>query len=259
MKMKKKDLDWIFIVVAAAILAWSLLYVGNEFVNSNKDNQQTSQWITNTLSVVWEWKAYVKPDTLKINLTISETWDDTKTAQEKANEKAKKIQDLLAKQWIEKKDIKTVNLNVYPDYSREENKQKLLWYRSQHTLSIQLEWEKYIDNGNTIIDQIAAIGNVNIDNTSFELKDQVKWLEEARKKAFEDAKAKAQQLADLWWVNLGKPIMITDSNIQYAPTPIYYARAEMAMDAWGIEKANPSISAWETEVTINLSVVYEIR
>jgi uncharacterized protein YggE len=130
-------------------------------------------------------------------------------------------------------------------------------------LTIEIEWDTQIEQGNTIIDAIAAIWSVNINNTRFELKDKNAGYLEARENAFADAKEKAEQLAKLGWVSLGKPVMINDSSISYNNiSPMYYAKAEMAsMDmAWWIEEQlpTPTLSPGETEVSINISIVYEI-
>ena len=251
--------NWIFLLVAAIVLAGSFIYIGREFIQSNKENQQTSQWITNTISVIGEGKSKVTPDTLTINLSVSEVALTTKEAQTQANEKIAKIQAILEKAGVSKDNIKTQNLNVYPEYNRSNNTQTISGYRSQQTLTIELNGEKYVDQWNSIIDEISALGNVNIDNTSFEIKDKIKGLAEARQKAFDDAKAKAEQLATMWGVTLGKPVMITDNGISYSPGPIYYAKAEMAMGARDMAVASPSLSAGQSEVNLTITVVYEIK
>jgi|GEM_PF-1979456 len=135
----------IFLLIATVILAGSLLYIGNEFIQSNKDNQQTSQGITNTISVIGEGKAKVTPDTLTINLSISEVAKTTKEAQTKANDKVAQIQGILEKAGVSKDNIQTATLNVYPEYERSESKQTLTGYRSQQTLIVELNGEKYVD------------------------------------------------------------------------------------------------------------------
>jgi uncharacterized protein YggE len=71
---------------------------------------------------------------------------------------------------------------------------------------------------------------VNIDDTSFDLKDPNAAMLIARQKAFDDAQTKAQQLAKVGGVTLGKPVMITDNSMQYTPIPYY---RNMAMDVKG--------------------------
>jgi len=87
----------------------------------------------------------VTPDTLTINLSVSEVALTTKEAQTQANEKIAKIQAILEKAGVSKDNIKTQNLNVYPEYNRSNNTQTISDYRSQQTLTIELNGEKYVD------------------------------------------------------------------------------------------------------------------
>jgi uncharacterized protein YggE len=95
--------------------------------------------MTNTISVMGEGKASVAPDMLVINISISELGATTDVAQTQANEKVNKLKDLLKKNDILDKNIKTTNVNVYPEYDRSNaNGRKLLGYRSQQSLSINV-------------------------------------------------------------------------------------------------------------------------
>ena len=103
---------------AALILALTTFLVGNSIVKSNKENQQTSQGITNTISVMGEGKDYVSPDMLVISVSISELAATTKDAQTQANQKVVKVNDILSAAGIAQKDIQTTNVNIYPEYDR---------------------------------------------------------------------------------------------------------------------------------------------
>jgi len=113
-----------------------------------------------------------------------------------------------------------------------------------------------------VIDKISAIGGVNIDNTNFTLKDPNTAMLAAREKAFADAKAKAEQLAKIGGVTLGRPVMITDTSSQYTPTPYPYyglanAKGMNTADA-GVASTAP-LSQGQNEVTVDISVVFEIK
>jgi len=247
-----------FLLGASIILAWTLLYVWNEMIQSNKDNQQTSMGITNTISVVWEGKAYVVPDTLIINISVSELAKTTQEAQAQANTKIAKIKEILKNLEIAKENLKTINVNVYPEYDRSNNQRKLLGYRSQQSLSIEVAWENFATKWWDVIDKIAGIGGVNVDNTYFNLKDKNKAMADAREKALNDAKTKAEQLAKFSWMTLGKPVMITNNEINYVPTPMY-AMAENAKWAWDTTMNTADLSPGQTEVTVTVNVSYEIK
>jgi uncharacterized protein YggE len=101
---------------------------------------------------------------------------------------------------------------------------------------------------------------VNIDNTYFNLKDQNAAMLIARQKAFDDAQIKAQQLAKVGGVTLGKPIMITDNAIQYTPIP-YYRNAMESKGAIAADVATSvaPLSPGQSDVSVNINVVFEIK
>lgn len=256
--MEEKKINYIVVLASVVILAWTFLYVWNGMIKSNKENQQTSQWITNTISVVGEWKYLTQPDTFVVNVSVSELGKTTLEAQTMANEKITKLKELMKTLWIEEKRVKTTSVNVYPEYDWSNNQRKLLWYRSQHSLSIEVQGENFAEKGSQVVDKVATVWNINIDNTSFTLKNKDEAVSKAREKAFENAKTKAVDLAKFWSVSLWKPVMITDSDIDYSPMPMYnYAKTEQAMWAW--DASSSSLSPWQTEITIRLNVVYEIK
>ena len=70
-----------------------------------------------------------------------------------------------------------------------------------------------------------------------------------------DAKVKAEQLADLGGVKLGKPIYISESG-GYIPLPRdYYLKS----GAEGAPAPTTPISPGETEVRLSVQVVYSIN
>lgn len=259
--MESNKSNGMFLILASVIVAGALMFIGNGFIQSNKDNQQTSQGITNTISVVGEGKSLVSPDTLEISTTVSEVAKTTALAQTAANEKIAKIAEILKTQGISKEAMQTTNVNVYPEYSYVNNTQKQNGYRSQQTVTIKISGEGFATSGGNVLDKIAAIGGVNIDSSYFTLKDKNAAMESARANAFADAKAKAAQLAKVGEVTLGKPVMITDNSVQYMPTPYYRNAMEMKGAGVSADSATSSVplSPGQSEVSISINVVYEIK
>ncbi|MCX6824990.1 MAG: SIMPL domain-containing protein [candidate division SR1 bacterium] len=256
--MSKQSTNGFFLLGAALILALTTFFVGNAMIQSNKNNQQTSQGVTNTISVMGEGKASVAPDMLVINVSISELATTTELAQSQANDKVSKLKDILKTADIADKDIKTTNVNAYPEYDRNQTGRKLLGYRAQQSIAINVIGDKFAEKGGNIVTQISKIGGVNVDNTYFDLKDKNTAYAGAREKAFADAKAKAEQLAKAGGVTLGKPVMITDNSYSNVPGPIYYAKGMGAMATPDAAVSN-TLSPGETEVTININIMYQIK
>lgn len=255
--MQKQTSNGLFILGAALILAIGLSVLGYLLFKSNM--AQSPYGMANSITVNGEGKASVTPDMLVINLSVSELADTTEKAQAQSNEKVTKVMDVLSGYSIPKANIQTTNVNVYPEYDRSDaSGRKLLGYRAQNSMTIQITGENFGDIGSKVVTDISTIGGVNVDNTYFDLKDKNAALAAGREKALQDATAKAEQLAKASGRKLGKVLNITD-NTYYNPTPIYYAKAEgmggVAMDT----AASSSFSPGQTEVTVSVNVVYRIR
>jgi len=241
----------ILITVAILILAASLLYIGGK-LDTGFNNE-------NTISVMGEWKTSITPDSMVISLSVNELWDTTQEAQTQTNTKINQVKEILSGHNIPASDIKTENVSVYEEYDWTEGGRNLLGYRSTQTLTITIKDHDYTTIGGQIIDEVAQIGGVQVNNTYFALKDREAAMTIAREEAFADAKAKAEQLAQVAWLRIKKAISINDSYVDYG-WPIYpmYGRSEMAMDSVGMG-GWADISAGEMEIRVQIQVVFETR
>ena len=81
-----------------------------------------------------------------------------------------------------------------------------------------------------------------------------KKLDEAREEAVKEAKDKAQSLAQAAGVSLGKILNISEFPSFEPPTP--FALKE---GVGGTEPARPEITPGETEISVTVSISFEIR
>lgn len=237
-------------IIAATILGLAIWFVGMQI----QKNANTGE--LKGISVLWEGKSSMTPDTLTINISISELAKTTELAQQQSDEKLSKVQEILKSFNIDKKDIQTTNASINPEYDRSKSERTLLGYRSNQTLKVTLSGEGFEQKGADFTASISKIGNVSVDNTTFSLKDPNNAANEAREKAFADAQSKAEQLAKLAGVKLGKVIYVSEQINQSYPTPMYYAKAEMAADS---AAGTTALSAGSSEVSMSVNVSYEIK
>lgn len=114
-----------------------------------------------------------------------------------------------------------------------------------------------MDDAGKIIDALTTIDGLLVNGGHYTNDDETSTLEAARKLAFENAKAKAEELAKLAGMKLGKPVSINEtvSGGGYYP-PMYYARnAVMEDSAMGGTEINPG----EQELSVQVNVVFEIK
>ncbi len=196
--------------------------------------------------------------------SVIETGKTTKEAQDKATEKANKALAYLKSVNIEDKDIKTIGYNINPQYEYRTKAcitdpctpgtQVLTGYEVSQSIEVKI---RNTDQAGTVLSGIGSIGVSNVSGLNLTIDEPETLQREARRKAIEDAEAKAQALAADLNVNLVRVISFQENGMG---GPIYY---EKAMDARGGVTAQsapaPTIPLGENTVTSNVTITYEIR
>ncbi len=215
-----------------------------------------SALMNNSITVQWEGKTDVKPDIFTFTISANEKGATTKVVNEALATKLSQAKEILKKNGVEDKDITSTNISVYPNWDYTNNTSVQKWFVWNHGLTVKV---RKIDSAWTIIDNISSINWLLVQWWSYDVDDKEKALESARKDAFENAKEKAEQLANLAWVKLGKPISITDMTQNYPqPIPMYAAWREVAMDQKA-EVPSTEINPGETTYTMQVNVMFAIE
>jgi len=195
------------------------------------------------------------PDIAKVYLGIEENGDSLKTVQENVNKKSKSLVSELKKLGIEEKNIKTNSYNVYPEYNYDQQPPQIRGYRVSINYQVTIE---NFDKVNEVLVKATEVGANNIGNISFELRDETKEkaLNEAREEASNKAKEKAKSLAKISGISLGRIINISESAGAEDIRPMY---ASKAVSLTSMESTKPEITPGETEISITLSISWEIK
>lgn len=199
-------------------------------------------------------KVTVVPDVVKVTLGIEIQGQTLKQVQSAVNTKSKTLTDSLKKLGIDEKDIKTTNYSVSPEYDYQSNPYRINGYRVSTSYEIKIT---DFDTVNEVLTIATSTGANIIGNMSFEVNEKTKekLTQEAREKAVTLAKNKAEGLAKASGITLGKIINVTESTGFDYPRPVMTIGKEMTADT--LETAN--IQAGETEISVTVSLSYEIR
>ena len=157
---------------------------------------------------------------------------------------------------VAEKDIQTQYFSIrqVTKWDRDEEEEVVIGYRVTNKVNAKI---REIDKAGSIIDAVAAAGGdfTRIDSIDFSIDDPSAYYEQARQEAMADANAKAEQLAELADVTLGKPTYISESS--YLPSlgypRVYYEGAAIPAPAPPTE-----ISPGEMEITLTVQVAYSI-
>jgi hypothetical protein len=204
------------------------------------------------ISVSGEGRVSVAPDMALLNIGVSSKEDTVAAANSAAQAAMDRLLSSLTGDGIAEEDIQTSQFSINPEYDYQFNEQKLTGYRVTHMLQVKV---RDIDRAGEVIDGgVEAAGDlVQVDSISLTVDDTSAMANQARELAMADAKAKAQELARLAEVELGKPISISESSYTPGP-PVYYDRA--VAEAGALDQT--TISSGELEVVVSVQITYAI-
>lgn len=205
----------------------------------------------NTVMVSGTGTITMKSDTANILLAVVTTDEDASLAASKNAELMSQVQNAVIALGIEREDISTQNYSLYENYrnSRDENSQ-IKEYRASNNVSIIV---RDISLVGLVIDAALKSGANQLSNVSFSSSKTKEAYNEARKLAVEDAYNKALFLATETGRKLGKTIRIEEAS---ASSPRNYGYENSIVMA----KAEITpISAEDSNVTIQLNIVYELK
>lgn len=210
-------------------------------------------YIANTIAVSGYGEASGAPDIATITLGVSVTDPDVGEAVTRSNEVMQAVQDALTEAGIAAADMQTVGFSVWPEDRYDPQTGQPTGERVYHVdnqLSIKVR-----DLGQTgsVIEVGLDAGANTVYGLSFGVEDTSALEAEARTKAVEDARGRAQELAEALGVTLGDPISVMEGYGAYPPV-VYGAAA----DGLGGGGGAPPISPGQLTTSMNVTVVYSI-
>jgi len=228
-----------------AILSWNAVKTHDYIGISPKE--------AHSISMTGEGKVTGIPDVANIQLGYSVEKKTVAAAQKDNTDKMNAMTLKLKKDFkLDAKDIQTANYYISPQYDWANNKQTLRGYLVSQNLDVKV---RNMDMVSKIIEAAGAIGLNQVGNLVFAIDDPEKLREQARAKALEQAKQKAETLANVVGVKLGKVIFFSESSTSDQPVP-YYAKRALGIGGGG--GAVPLVEAGSNEIMIIATVEYEI-
>jgi uncharacterized protein YggE len=161
-----------------------------------------------------------------------------------------KVIDALRKAGVDRRDIRTSQLSVQPQYRYGENRApQITGYQASNQVSVQLRDLARVGN---VVDTLVAQGANRIDGPSFSIADPQPLLDKARTAAVANARARADLLAKAAGVRIVRVLSI-DEGQQPQPGPMPMLRMASAEAA-----PAPPVEAGETELRAFVTIAYEI-
>ena len=219
-----------------------------------------------TISVTGEGEVLAVPDIGRFSFSVMAETDSAASAQEESGTKMNEILAYLKEQGVEDKDVKTQDYNLYPRYRYEERhclnnsycppgERVEDGFTVTQTVSVKV---RETDKAGAIIAGVGERGATNISGLNFTIDDPEKLKADARAKAIEDAKMKAEVLAKQLNVRVVRMTGYYEESGDYYE-PYAFNSKVMAMDMEESAFGGANMPTGEESTTARVTVVYEVK
>jgi uncharacterized protein YggE len=242
--MLKKMLEIVMVAIIVAGVAGAYFKWMGSLPISVTQTQKAS-----TFDASGEGKVVLQPDQATVSLGVQEAGFSLKQVQEAVNKKMASLSKSLKDLGIKEEDIKTTGYSFYPDWQNKNS------YTAQASVMVVV---KDLDKVSQVMDLVGTLGLSNVSGPSFGLSDELleKTTKQAREIAINNAKKKAEELAGLAGMRLGRIVNIVEGNVGRPPVP-YMARDAMAVSNQLEAKTETPIEPGNSEVNVSVTLSYE--
>lgn len=245
---------------AFVIVLFIFAYAALSYVSSYSKSIQPSSF--GSFSVSAQGKITAIPDVAQFTFSvITQGGKDIISLQKENTEKANKAVAFLKAQNVDTKDIKTVSYNLEPRYqyfdcNRLANEGKIcpppeiVGYAVTQTVSVKIRDFGKIGG---VLSGVVENGANSVSQLSFAIDDQSSVEGKARDEAIGKAREKAETIAKAGGFKIGRLLSIEEG---FSPTPFYAFAGE---ETKGVMPSVPTIEPGSQEVTVNITLRYEIQ
>jgi uncharacterized protein len=157
------------------------------------------------------------PDTLTAEVGIQFRAPDATAAMDQTNGRQQAVIDALAGSGVDRKDISTTEVSLQPEYDVSGG--VVTGYRADNSIRIKIH---PADSASHVLAVIVSTGGdaTRINSVSYSITDDSQLVKDARGRAFQDAKDRAEQYAKLSGLELGNIISISETPGGSTPPPV---------------------------------------
>ncbi|HYZ66224.1 MAG TPA: SIMPL domain-containing protein [Mycobacterium sp.] len=203
---------------------------------------------TRKVTVVGAGEVQGTPDTLTVNASIEFVAPDVSGAMNQTSDRQKAVIDALVGVGIDRKDISTTQVSLQPQFAGGDST-TIIGYRASNSIDVKI---RKLDTASQALALIISTGGdaTRINSVNYAIDDDSQLVKDARARAFNDAKDRAQQYAQLSGLDLGKVVSISESAGPTPPTPLPNLK--------GAEMAAVPVEPGQQTVGFSVTVIFEL-
>ena len=233
--------------MSRTVLLYPLLFFSVGSVFAQQDDQIP------TLTVNGAGTVHVAPDEASVRLGITRQEPTAQAAQQETNRVANQILTAITELGIEQDRIQTSELRLTPVYAprkpASQEEPRIVAYRASNVVSVRLD---ELSRVGPVIDAGLKSGANQLQGVRFGLRDDTKAREQALKEAVNEARRKANAIAEALNVRLLEVLQVNEAGISIRPVVVSEARMMRAADT-----ATP-VSPGQVTVNGSVSIRYRI-
>jgi hypothetical protein len=151
------------------------------------------------------------PDTLTADVGIEVTAPDVTAAMQQTNDRQQAVINALADAGLDRKNVSTTAVTLQPQYSNPapNGTETITGYRATNAIQVKIH---PTDAASRMLALIVSTGGdaTRITSVSYSIADDSQLIKDARARAFNDAKGRADQYAQLSGLRLGRVLSISE-------------------------------------------------
>lgn len=246
-----KKIMWTLVGI---FLAYSVVWMGTLIRNNLQEYYFIGQAdkMQKTIMVEAQGKVTVKPDVAMTTMGMTSEAVTVAEAQKKNTEVMNNLIAKLKALAISEDDIQTANYNVYPQYDYTDEGSVLKGYQVYQNVNVKI---RNLDLANQVLALAGEVGANNVSGLQFTIDDDEVYKAEAREDALKQIAEKAKSLSQMLGVNMVGIVSYNEYEDGGDYYPVMYKESAMGLGG----AIAPDIQAGTNDVTLNVSVVFEIR
>ena len=238
------------VVACLALAAYVVFGAGGSGHQARADSAATPG---DTVSVQGTGTVQGVPDQMSATFGVHATRGSVQDALDAVAHDAQRVVSALHHAGVSDRDMRTTDLELYPHYNNSGGRDG---YDASETVTAT--FHDLSTAGRHISATVDAAGDAaTVNGLSFDLSSDTKLLSQARSAAFADAKARAQQYADLSGRSLGAVRHVSESIMSSPDQPQMFKGAALA--AGSSAGAPVPVQAGQQPVTVVVTVVWQLR
>ena len=195
-------------------------------------------------------EASAAPDEARLSFTVVKSGESAKTAVAAASETMQAVLSAMRDLGAEDRDLQTAYFQISPQYNYEDQSQprrepQIIGYEARNSLTVTV---RRIEAIGDYLDKAVEAGVNQGGDIAFSLADPTPLLNEARRKAVADGRAKAALYAEAAGVELGSIRKISE-RMGEGPSPMAKGGVMRAM-----AEASPSVPVEIGEITVSADI-----